>query len=1064
MNKGIKNVVMILFCLTVLAMAGKGWAAATAELQRPETARIQEMYGKLPLYFIENKGQLDSAVSYYVQGADTTLYFTREGVTFGLTGEQGCGGGSCFAKNLAGPQPMGRWAVKLDFVGANSKATVKGEAGTSAKISYFKGPKETWKTGLATYGRLVYSDLWPGIDLVYEGDSGRLKGTFVVKPGADPSRIQLAYEGAQKVSLTKEGRIQVETPVGSFSEDAPVSYQEIAGKRVEVQTPYTLISPKGGATAAKGTAQQVSSADPVRVYGFAVGTYDVKKPLVIDPVTLIYSGYIGGNAGDAGIGIAVDSTGAAYVTGYTYSSEATFPVVGGPDLTFNGGDYDRDVFVAKVAPDGTALTYAGYLGGASSDFGYGIAVDGAGAAYVTGFTYSSEATFPVVGGPDLTYNGGIYDAFVAKVAPDGTTLSYAGYIGGNSYDYAYGIAVDATGAAYVTGWTDSSEATFPEVGGPDLTYNGNDRYSGDAFVAKVKFDGTALIYAGYIGGSSYDHGRGIAVDATGAAYVTGETNSSEATFPVVGGPDLTYNGGDHNYSGDAFVAKVKPDGTALIYAGYIGGLSEDSGNGITVDATGAAYVTGGTTSSEETFPVVGGPDLTYNGGDAFVAKVNSAGTALIYAGYIGGAGGDGGSGIAVDSTGAAYVTGTTLSSEATFPVVGGPDLTFNDGYLDAFVAQVAPDGTALFYAGYIGGSGDEFGRGIAVDSTGAAYVTGTTLSSEATFPIVGGPDLTFNDGYLDAFVAKIGNCGGVGEIVCDPDKDGIHDGADNCQFTANPDQTDTDGDGMGDHCDDSDNDGIVDVTDNCPLVYTYYRDQADADGDGFGDACDDGDTDGDGRIDRLDNCPSVSNADQADRDWDRSGNACDPDDDDDRVMDTVDNCPLVWNASQIDGDGDGLGDACDLDPLTPTPTPTPTQTPTPTPTPTPMPITCNGMPVTILGTPGNDILMGTSGADVIAGLGGNDTIKGQGGNDVICGGHGNDMLIGGPGNDRLYGERGRDRLYGVQGTDHLDGGPRFDTCHVSRPSDGDTTVRCEKVTGPQRFNRRSFYWDSPLPQ
>ena len=155
MNKGIKHLSRIMFCLIVLVVAAEGWGAATAELQRPETARIQEAYGKLPLYFIENKGQVDSRVAFYVQGADTTLYFTREGVTFGLTGEEGCGGGSCFAKGLAGPQPIGRWAVKLDFIGATSKATVKGEAATSAKISYFKGPKETWKTGLQTYSRLV---------------------------------------------------------------------------------------------------------------------------------------------------------------------------------------------------------------------------------------------------------------------------------------------------------------------------------------------------------------------------------------------------------------------------------------------------------------------------------------------------------------------------------------------------------------------------------------------------------------------------------------------------------------------------------------------------------------------------------------------------------------------------------------------------------------------------------------------------------------------------------------------------------------------------------------------
>jgi len=799
MRKTFRNGFVITLVL-IVSLAAEGWAAATAELQRPETARIQEAYGKLPLYFIENKGQVDSRVAFYVQGADTMLYFTREGVTFGLTGEEGCGGGSCFAKNLPGPQPMGRWAVKLDFVGANSKATVKGEERTSAKISYFKGPKETWKTGLQTYSRLVYSDLWPGIDLVYEGDSGRLKGTFVVRPGADPSKIQLAYStgisGAQSVSLTKEGRIAVETPVGSFSEDAPVSYQELAGKRVDVQTPYILISPKegtfplpsprydppfippytGGKRGEAGTARRVSDAGQPSVYGFQVGVYDVKKPLVIDPVTLIYSGYIGGVGSDSGNGIAVDATGAAYVTGFTNSSEATFPVVGGPDLTFNG---TSDAFVVKVAPDGTALTYAGYIGGDDTDYGLGIAVDATGAAYVTGYTESSEATFPVVGGPDLTYNGSVYygDAFVAKVDPSGTALTYAGYIGGARDDYGRSIAVDATGAAYVTGYTESSETRFPVVVGPDLTFNG---YY-DAFVSKVDPSGTALSYAGYIGGSDYDYGNGIAVDATGAAYVTGYTYSSEATFPEVGGPDLTVNG-----SIDAFVAKVAPDGTALTYAGYIGGDDTDYGRSIAVDATGAAYVTGVTYSSEATFPVVGGPDLTFNGdSDVFVAKVAPDGMALTYAGYIGGASLDYGTGVAVDAPGAAYVTGGTESSEATFPIVGGPDLTFNGGTIDVFVAKVDPSGTALSYAGYIGGSGYDYDYGIAVDATGAAYVTGETYSSEVTFPVVGGPDLTYNGGY-DAFVAKIAEpelCDGV-----DNDNDGLVDEG----------FPDTDGDGIAD--------------------------------------------------------------------------------------------------------------------------------------------------------------------------------------------------------------------------------------------------------------------------
>jgi hypothetical protein len=352
----------------------------------------------------------------------------------------------------------------------------------------------------------------------------------------------------------------------------------------------------------------------------------------------------------------------------------------------------------------------------------------------------------VTAGPDLTFNGGS-DAFVAKVSADGSSLVYAGYIGGASFDFGFAIAVDSEGSAYVTGQTQSNETTFPATVGPDTTFNG----FVDAFVAKVNAAGTALDYAGYIGGTGNDSGRGIAVDSEGNAYVVGQTTSSQTSFPVVAGPDLTFNG-----LTDAFVAKVNPSGTALIYAGYIGGSSNDFGLGIAVDGSGNAYVVGQTQSNEMSFPVAIGPDTTFNGGfDAFVAKVNVGGTALDYAGYIGGEANDLGFGIAVDAAGNAYVTGSTASSA--FPATVGPDLTQN-GLDDAFVAKVKADGTALDYAGFIGGSGNDQGRGIAVNSLGNAYVTGTTQSDETTFPVIGGPDGTYN-GSDDAFVAKVNASG-----------------------------------------------------------------------------------------------------------------------------------------------------------------------------------------------------------------------------------------------------------------------------------------------------------------
>jgi hypothetical protein len=492
---------------------------------------------RMPLYFIENRGQLDPSVAYYVQGRDTTLYFTAGGMTLVQTERRQEKNGSTgrlekasFGRDaIPTPEASGRWVVKLGFVGANPKPRIEAKDPAPAAISYFKGPKEKWETGLSTYGSIVYSDLWPGIDLVYSGTANRLKYTFLVKPGADPARVRLAYRGVRGIRLNEAGQLEIETPAGGFRDDKPYAYQEVDGRRVEIKAAYSL--------------DRRSAGGPHR-YGFALASYDRARPLVLDPAVLVYAGYIGGSGDDEARGIAVDSSGNAYVTGYTNSTQATFPVTVGPKLTSNGG---YDAFVAKVNAAG-ALVYCGYIGGSGDDYGLGIAVDGSGNAYITGQTNSTEATFPVTVGPKLTFNGG-QDAFVAKVNAAGTALLYCGYIGGSGDDVGFAIAVDSSGNAYVTGRTSSTEATFPVTVGPGLTYNGG---LFDAFAAKVNAAGTALLYCGYIGGSGADYGFAIAVDGSGNAYVTGRTNSNEATFPVTVGPGLTYKGGLY----DAFVAKI----------------------------------------------------------------------------------------------------------------------------------------------------------------------------------------------------------------------------------------------------------------------------------------------------------------------------------------------------------------------------------------------------------------------------------------------------------------------------------------------------------------------------
>ncbi len=643
-----------------------------------------------------------------------------------------------------------RWVVKLDFVGANRDVRPAGRDETGAAVSYFSGPPAEWHAGLPTYSRIVYADLWPGIDLVYSGTVNQLKYEFIVHPGADPSLVRLAYRGATDVKINESGQLEVATPVSSFQDDAPVAYQEFDGKRANVPLAYRLQEeagprPKNGDLGeGKFQAPDGNSIVKSYSYSFEVGDYDRTKPLILDPAVLVYCGYVGGSGTEDQAGdIAVDGSGCAYVTGTTSSTQTSLPVTVGPDLTHNGG---YDVYVAKVNASGTGLAYCGYIGGLANDYGFGIAVDSTGSAYVVGNTYSTPAdNFPVTVGPSLTF-GGIGDAFVAKINASGTALVYCGYIGGEDDDGAAAIAVDSSGKAYVTGRTESDELTFPMAVGPDLSYNGG----ADGFVAKVNAAGTGLDSCGFIGGSGNDLAYGITVDTSGSAYITGETSSTEATFPVAVGPDLIYNVGFC----DGFVAKVNASGMTLDYCGYVGTSADDVGMGIAVDSLGRAYVCGVTDSSGTDLPVTVGPDLTANGGqEGFVARLKADGSGFDYLGYIGGASHDWAAGIALDSSGGAYVNGTASSSQTTFPVSGGPDLTHNGGG-DAYAAKVRADGTGLVYCGYVGGSTTDLGAGIAVDRTGNAYIVGQTNSSQSTFPVTVGPDLTYNGSY-DIFVAKV---------------------------------------------------------------------------------------------------------------------------------------------------------------------------------------------------------------------------------------------------------------------------------------------------------------------
>ena len=727
--------------VSALALGGvlrSGATTTPARQQRPVVQASAALAG-LPLAFEANRGQLDSRAAFFARGERASVFFTPDGVRYSLADTRRDGR---------------RFGLELGFVGARDDARPVGVSRTGAEVSYFRGRAGESRTGVPTYEKVAYRDLWPGVDLVYTGAGGRLKYNLVVAPGADPSAIELAWRGATTLGVDGAGRMNVATSAGALREQAPVSYQRVGDRRVPVESSYALGAGKR--------------------YGFRLGNYDRTRPLVIDPAVLVYAGYLGGRRDDAANNTAVDRKGALYVTGATLSGQARFPDRLGPDRSFNGGT--NDAFVAKVDPSGKRLAYAGYIGGSGDDGGLVIAVDRRGAAYVTGTTESTEATFPVRKGPDTTYGGGPRDAFVAKVGPSGRRLEYAGYIGGSGNtppplpnEQANGIAVDGSGNAYVSGFTASSESQgFPvTVGSFDSTFNG----FVDTFVVKVKRDGTGFAYGGYIGGSAVDPGTGVAVDRAGNAYVNGFVGSTQATFPdgdgfgSVPGFDRTFNGaGDSPIPDDAYIAKVARDGKRLVYATYIGGAGVEQPFGNAVDRKGNAYLTGRTSSRQDSFPDgdgfggIPGPDQTFNGAtDAFVVKVRPAGTSLAYAGYIGGAGNEDAVGLDLDSAGSMHVFGTTDSRQRSFPVRSGPDRTYNGGPSDAYIAKVAPRGGRLDYAGYIGGSGDETGIGLALDAAGSAYVAGTTDSRPNSFPVRLGPDRSINGrfGDTDAFVAKV---------------------------------------------------------------------------------------------------------------------------------------------------------------------------------------------------------------------------------------------------------------------------------------------------------------------
>ena len=710
---------IVLFLFSVLFLAVSG--AATSGKADKES--ILEAYGKLPLYFIENKGQLDPRVRFYVKTSGQTLYFTDEGIVFDLLRwEKKAGKGREGAEK--GRQTRGvkteRLVFNLEFENVGEGILIEGLNRQDAGINYFVGKdRSKWKTGIPTYKGVVYKRVYKGIDLKVFGNGKDIEYEFIVNPGGNPDDILLTYNGIEELATNGEGDLLIATAFGELKETKPYIYQEIEGKRA-VDGSFEIRSP-----ARQSQTRKFS-------YGFQVASYNPSYPLIIDP-TLSYSTYLGGSGSEEGQGIAVDGSGNVYVTGWTASSN--FPTQDPYQETKAGNENIWDVFVTKLSSSGSTLTYSTYLGGGSYDFGTGIAVDGSGNAYITGCTQSSD--FPTQNPYQAIYAGGIYDAFITKLSPSGSTLTYSTYLGGSNVDWGAGIAVDSSGNAYVTGCTRSSN--FPTQNPYQGTYGGGDW---DAFVTKLSSSGSALSYSTYLGESSDDRGAGITVDGSGNAYVIGNTDSTN--FPTQNPYQGTNAGSD-----DAFITKLSSSGSTLTYSTYLGGSDIDGGTGIAVDGSGNAYVTGSTWSSD--FPTQNPYQGTFAGGDsdAFITILSSSGSTLTYSTYLGGSNVDWGSAIAVDGSGNTYVTGSTRSTN--FPTEN-PYQGTNAGNIDAFITKLTSSGSALSYSTYLGGSDLDYGTGIAVDGSGNAYVTGQTYSTN--FPTQNPYQGTYA-GNADAFVTKL---------------------------------------------------------------------------------------------------------------------------------------------------------------------------------------------------------------------------------------------------------------------------------------------------------------------
>ena len=592
----------------LLALALVGLVLALAINLRPnvsfndqpaDTIDLQTKLAQLPLAFEPNQGQVDPAVDYLVHHGQASTYFTDTSITTVLGADQ----------------------ITMDVVGAAPTAFTALDQ-LPSNTNYFIGSDPLqWHTGVPNYQKILAKNIYPGIDLVYYGTNSRLEHDFIVAPGVDYHQIAFSLTGQHDLTLDENGNISIGEGDQQLHLNAPTTYQQGSHDKHTIPSEFRL----------NGNTVTVA----------ITGTYDATKPLIIDP-TLVYSTYLGGSSDEFGRKIATDSSGNAYIAGQTKSSN--FPTASPYQGSFGGTE---DAFVTKLNASGTALVYSTYLGGSGTDQAIGLTIDSSGNAYIVGNTDSTD--FPTAS-PYQAANAGTQDAFVAKLNAAGSALTYSTYLGGSLSENGRMIAVDSSDNAYVTGSTQSSD--YPTASPYQATNTGSP--NSDAFLTKFNPAGSALVFSTYLGGVGSDFGDGLAVNTFGNAYVVGYTDSTD--FPTFI-PYQAANAGDN----DVFITKFDPGGSSLSYSTYFGGSGTDFARGLAIDSTDNAYLTGLTNSTN--YPTLTAfQSINAGGYDAFVTKLDAGGSPS-FSTYLGGSADDQGLAIAINTSGEAFVGGLTGSSD-----------------------------------------------------------------------------------------------------------------------------------------------------------------------------------------------------------------------------------------------------------------------------------------------------------------------------------------------------------------------------------------------------------------